>query len=214
MGGLDEEVKDQKEETKIVDLDEEKKKRKPFHYWTVGGRDYRLKLKASNIEKLENKGYINDARYCEDQISSLKAAFNGNDKIIKTLVKKGIPYEMIVDTLNARKDDEEENAIAYAEKLLNSCKNDSVKKSKNYVYNHLVMKGYSSQIARSVSEKMDYTRIENKELDNLSKCCVKAKKRYEKKYQGTELKNRVFRYCMAQGYAIEDIYVVIDEMEW
>ena len=55
MGGLDEEVKDQKEETKIVDLDEEKKKRKPFHYWTVGGRDYRLKLKASNIEKLENK---------------------------------------------------------------------------------------------------------------------------------------------------------------
>ena len=53
MGGLDEEVKDQKEETKIVDLDEEKKKRKPFHYWTVGGRDYRLKLKASNIEKLE-----------------------------------------------------------------------------------------------------------------------------------------------------------------
>ena len=43
---------------------------------------------------------------------------------------------------------------------------------------------------------------------------MKAKKRYEKKYQGTELKNRVFRYCMAQGYAIEDIYVVIDEMEW
>ena len=49
MGGLDEEVKNQKEETKIVDLDEEKNKRKPFHYWTVGGRDYRLKLKASNI---------------------------------------------------------------------------------------------------------------------------------------------------------------------
>ena len=43
---------------------------------------------------------------------------------------------MIVDILNARKDDGEENAIAYAEKLLNSCKNDSVKKSKNYVYNH------------------------------------------------------------------------------
>ena len=30
MGGLDEEVKNQKEETKIVDLDEEKNKRKPF----------------------------------------------------------------------------------------------------------------------------------------------------------------------------------------
>ena len=188
--------------------------RKEIYDWLTQNTECDIYMINRIIEKLENKGYINDERYCEDQISSLKAAFNGNDKIIKTLVKKGIPYEMIVDTLNARKDDEEENAIAYAEKLLNSCKNDSVKKSKNYVYNHLVMKGYSSQIARSVSERMDYTRIENKELDNLSKCCVKAKKRYEKKYQDTELKNRVFRYCMAQGYAIEDIYVVIDEMEW
>ena len=39
IGGLDEETKTQ-EETKVVDLNEEKKKRKPFHYWTVGGRDY------------------------------------------------------------------------------------------------------------------------------------------------------------------------------
>ena len=31
MSGLDEEVKNQEEETKIVDLDEEKKKRKPIH---------------------------------------------------------------------------------------------------------------------------------------------------------------------------------------
>ena len=31
MGGLDEEVKNQEEKTKIVDLDEEKKKRKTFH---------------------------------------------------------------------------------------------------------------------------------------------------------------------------------------
>ena len=66
MGGLDEEVKDQKEETKIVDLDEEKKKRKPFHYWTVGGRDYRLKLKASNIEKLENKYKCNVMHLVDD----------------------------------------------------------------------------------------------------------------------------------------------------
>ena len=57
MGGLDEEVKNQ-EETKVVDLNEAKKKRKPFHYWTVGGRDYCLKLKASNIEKLINTSVI------------------------------------------------------------------------------------------------------------------------------------------------------------
>ena len=56
LGGLnDVSEKDEMKEEKVVNLDEEKKKRKPFWYWTVKGRDYRLKLKASTIGKLENK---------------------------------------------------------------------------------------------------------------------------------------------------------------
>lgn len=66
LGGLDEEKQVQEEETKVVNLDEEKKKRKPFHYWTVGGRDYRLKLKTSNIEKLENKYKCNIMHLVDD----------------------------------------------------------------------------------------------------------------------------------------------------
>lgn len=65
MGGLDEEVKDQEEGTKVAELDE-KKKRKPFHYWTVDGRDYCLKLKASNIEKLETKYKCNIMHLVDD----------------------------------------------------------------------------------------------------------------------------------------------------
>ena len=46
LGGLnDVSEKDEMKEEKVVNLDEEKKKRKPFWYWTVKGRDYRLKLK-------------------------------------------------------------------------------------------------------------------------------------------------------------------------
>ena len=56
LGGLnDVSEKDEMKDEKVVNLDEEKKKRKPFWYWTVKGRDYRLKLKASTIGKLENK---------------------------------------------------------------------------------------------------------------------------------------------------------------
>lgn len=57
LGGLDEtteeRVSDKKEE-KVVSI-EERKTRSPFCYWTVKGREYRLKLKASTINKLENK---------------------------------------------------------------------------------------------------------------------------------------------------------------
>ena len=68
MGGLDEEVKAQEknEEAKVIDLNEEKKTRKPFHYWEVGGREYRLKLKAANIEKLENKYKCNILHLVDD----------------------------------------------------------------------------------------------------------------------------------------------------
>lgn len=55
LGGLDLEKDEIQEERKTVDLEEERQKRKPFCYWTVGGRDYRLKLKGQNIERLENK---------------------------------------------------------------------------------------------------------------------------------------------------------------
>ncbi len=53
IGGLDD-VKEEKEE-KVINMQEDKKARKAFHYWTVSGYDYKLKLKASTIERLENK---------------------------------------------------------------------------------------------------------------------------------------------------------------
>lgn len=55
--GFDDEMKDEKQSAdadNVVHL-EEKKKRKPFAYWTVGGRDYKLKLNTSTIVKLEEK---------------------------------------------------------------------------------------------------------------------------------------------------------------
>lgn len=51
IGGLEE--MNETTEEKVVNM--EAKKRSPFHYWTVDGREYRLKLKATTINKLENK---------------------------------------------------------------------------------------------------------------------------------------------------------------
>ena len=65
LGGLDEEKNVSEEETNKTEVNEEKK-RKAFCYWTVEGRDYRLKLKASNIEKLENKYKCNIMHLVDD----------------------------------------------------------------------------------------------------------------------------------------------------
>lgn len=53
--GMDEELNAEKEkvEEKIVTMPE--KKRKPFAYWNVGEREYRLKLTTEQICRLEEK---------------------------------------------------------------------------------------------------------------------------------------------------------------
>lgn len=55
LGGLENATEEKATENKVVDMMEERKKKKPFHHWTVGGRDYLLKLKAGTIVRLENK---------------------------------------------------------------------------------------------------------------------------------------------------------------
>lgn len=66
IGGLDEEKETQEENTEIINLNEEKKKRKLFHYWKVGDREYKLKLRAANVERLENKYKCNIMNLVEE----------------------------------------------------------------------------------------------------------------------------------------------------
>ena len=52
--GLDDEVKTE-ENGKGKNEESEKKKRPPFAYWTVGGKEYKLKLTTAVICQLEDK---------------------------------------------------------------------------------------------------------------------------------------------------------------
>lgn len=66
IGGIDEELREKEECGAVCDDSIEGgsepgekivpvKKRRPFHYWTVNGKDYKLKLTTAMIGKLENK---------------------------------------------------------------------------------------------------------------------------------------------------------------
>lgn len=57
LNGLDDEIMEEAIDTseKVASFEEEKKKRKPFHYWTVNGVDHKMKLNTAMVVKLENK---------------------------------------------------------------------------------------------------------------------------------------------------------------
>lgn len=188
--------------------------RKEMYDWLCKETKCDIRTVNNIIEKLEGKGYIDDERYCEEAISSMHASFQGTDKICRDLVKKGLPIEMIHEKLAEQPNTEAEDALTYAQKLLGGLRTDSVKRQKYLIRNKLILRGYSSEIAENAVEKLDFSRSETRELDNLKRCAVKAKRRYERQYSGAACRNRVFRYCAGQGYKSGDIYAVIDEMEW
>ncbi len=165
------------------------------------------------VSRLQEKGYLDDERYVEDNVSRLKLSLYGEEHIIRALGKKGIHEDTVREVL-AQKDDEYINAERYANKIANMMQSDSLRMKKNKVKMKLMQRGYSSDISNQVVESLDFSEDIKNESEHLKICALKAKKKYSKKYSGTDLRNHVFRYCSAKGYQNERIYAVIDEMEW
>ncbi len=188
--------------------------RKEIYDWLTKETECDIKTINKIVDKLEEKGYINDERYCVESINAMRLTLNGNDKIIRTLVRKGIPVEMVEQKLSEIPDTSEDDALKYALKVQNSVKDDSVRKQRYTITNKLIQRGFSRSLSESTVEKLDFSGAELRESDNLKKTANKAKKRYSSKYSSSELRNRVYRYCASQGYSSSDIYAVMDEMEW
>ena len=166
------------------------------------------------VDKLLQKGYLDDEKLCIEQILALSNSLYGPKQIITKLKQRGIKEDCILACMEQLKIKEYEYALIYATKALKQSQKSSVTKTKNTIRNKLMMRGYSNSTIEKVVSELDYS--SNKENENvlLEKLIQKAMKRYERKYRGYDLKTRIYRYCLTQGFHGEDISVLMDRMEW
>ena len=166
------------------------------------------------VGKLLQKGYLDDEKLCIEQILALSNSLYGPKQIITKLKQRGIKEDCILACMEQLKIKEYEYALIYATKALKQSQKSSVTKTKNTIRNKLMMRGYSNSTIEKVVSELDYS--SNKENENvlLEKLIQKAIKRYERKYRGYDLKTRIYRYCLTQGFHGEDISVLMDRMEW
>ncbi len=189
--------------------------RKEIYDWISNNFDCDIKQINGIVDKLEDRGYIDDYRYAKNAIELMKTALQGENKIIAGLKKKGISYDLIEELLEDSDENQElEHAIRWGNKVKSSIKDTSVKMKKNTLYRKMLIQGYSNDITNKAMEHISFIEDENNEIENLRNSAYKAKKRYEVKYTDTKLRNAIFRYLAGIGYRIEDIYVILDEMEW
>ena len=166
------------------------------------------------VDKLLQKGYLDDEKLCIEQILALSNSLYGPKQIITKLKQRGIKEDCILACMEQLKIKEYEYALIYATKALKQSQKSSVTKTKNTIRNKLMTRGYSNSTIEKVVSELDYS--SNKENENvlLEKLIQKAMKRYERKYRGYDLKTRIYRYCLTQGFHSEDISALMDRMEW
>lgn len=176
-----------------------------------------LEIKQVNqlINRLEEKGYINDEELTQTMVNSYRSLLHGRHKIVRNLRKKGISQKIIDQVMNEDiLEDEVEHALLWANKIKPSLKDKSVREMKQSLNQRLVTQGYDFDVIEVVMNSLNFSDEEQAELDNLRKAALKAVKRYSSKQSGTALRNAVFTYLDHKGYALDDIYVVLNEMEF
>lgn len=166
------------------------------------------------LKRLKEKGYVDDERYTQEEIARMKSSMHGRSAVIRDLRMKGISQRMINDALTVSYNDEYENAVLFAEKAAQSIKGQSLKMKKSRLRTKIIGKGFEPETADRVIAFFDFSEDAENQLESLAACAEKAKKRYIKKYTGTQLRNAVFRYCINKGYTMEEVYAVLDGMEW
>lgn len=167
------------------------------------------------IEHLESKGYIDDAELSKSMVNSYRALLQGKHKVIRNLRKKGIDEELIQQALSDEiLEDEYENALRFAQKTKASIKDKSLRALKQSLNQKMALQGFDYEVIESVMNALNFNDEAQAEMDALRKVALKAKKRYASKHSGTALRNAMFTYLDHQGFSLDDIYIVLNEMEF
>lgn len=175
--------------------------------------------KSAQIEsllgRLQQKGYLDDARYVREESQRLQAQLLGPERIARQLRNCGIAEDLIQQALQAYTEaDQQEAALAYGQKILRSRQASSQKKKQQVLQSRLQQRGFSRDLAVQAAGQLCGDKEETEQLASLQACAGKARKRYARKKQGRQLKEAVLRYCLMQGYEYEEISHVLSGMEW
>lgn len=179
---------------------------------------FTLTIKQTNdiIDKLIEKGFLDDYRYAVDKIESYEKALYSKKKMIQNLRKVGIPIDTINELVVEKKDSESEiyKAKNLAEKYKNQIHNKSLKMKKQLITKKLLKEGFSLDDACKVVNLLSFQEDSFEEKNILRKEASKAKQRFSRKYHGSELRNRIYHSLVSKGFGIDAVYAILNEMEW
>ena len=161
------------------------------------------------LSKLQRYGLLDDEKYCISRIAALEKMNQSSRQIRHKLEQEGISDELIGTHLQSDAREEYERARKQAEKLTVSAGKKSNKALKQKIFSRLLANGFSYETASDVLKELKFD--ERQEQEALQKEYLKIRKKYEKKYEGKELNNRIFVALASKGFSIDRIRRIMEE---
>ena len=166
----------------------------------------------SVISKLKENDLLDDKAYMEDLIAWDDERGFGKNKTIKHLKDQGIPDNLIAKA-HFSPSNELKKAKGLVPKLEREYLRYAFNNKKKHVYQALLAHGFDYEVAKEAAElvKADSPRLEKEKLLNDYK---KVLKRLENKYEGYQLKQKIYSALLSKGYKGKDIRLVLEEYNY
>ena len=120
---------------------------------------------SSTIKHMKDAGYVDDLALALDlKRQACDNKLLGHNSAKRFLLNRGVPDEIIAETLEYNEETEASNIIKLIEKKLKTTGNYPDKKNKKRLWDFLVRKGYSFSTIRNALH--NFIRIEEEEEEN------------------------------------------------
>lgn len=167
------------------------------------------------VARLESFGYIDDMRYTSSMILNFQSILVGKNRIVRTLLDKGIPYEMILTVLNEEsRQSEADRATVFAEKLKASLRDVPLMAKKSKIRKRLVFRGFEPDLANEVVNQLDFAMDETEEIIVCQNDAEKIKAKLDKKeIDPYKAKQMLLKQLVNKGFRFETIQHVIADIK-
>src|SRR5690625_5174222 len=134
------------------------------------------------IQMLSEQGMINDSEYARSYVRTASNLNRKGPKVIeRDLVQKGISQEDIANAMDEYSEElQVENGVKLGKKIIKKSARRSTRQTTQKIQEHLMQKGYTSDIISQVLPLLEPEKDEEEEMDALRVQGEKAWRRYKK----------------------------------
>ncbi|CAM3585857.1 glycosyltransferase [Erysipelothrix urinaevulpis] len=166
------------------------------------------------IQLLEKRRFIDDERYLYDRVDYLRDQNRGNHWILEDMIKRGYEEEEVLSILeNEDYDNYIERGVRRAENFMQAQTSGSIRQREDRLKQHLVRQGYGFDDVGQILNNLTDDYGKELELESLRDLMIKAQSRFERRYEGKEVKNRVIRHALSKGYDYDMVLEIMKEFE-